>query len=638
VTTRPPSMPSGGPQINPDLARRLAILGAIVLAALGLLLLRLWFLQVIGGANFEQAATENRIREVAIDAPRGVIRDRNGTQLVRNRVAQNVVIHPQELPEVHRARVLEQLARSLKTTPAALEKILAEGEKASGVEPVTMAEDVGPMVQAYVAERRRQLPGVALERSYVREYPEGATAAHILGYVQPIPEESLDTYLSRGYLRDEKVGVAGLERQYERYLRGQTGTRRYEVDADGNITDRGDIALKPPRPGNDLRLSIDLPTQKVLEDQLQARVKISGTSNAAAGIAIDPRTGEVLAMASYPSFDPDAFASRKEKLIAGYNKNPNQVFLNRAIAGQYPAASTFKPITAIAALESGHLDADELIGSPDKLVLYRQTFRNYGGLFFGDITLRKALMFSADTFFYSVASRFYEDKQRPEQLQQWARSFGLDTPTGVDLQGEGSGLVPTEAWKLKQEQFKGTFEEQWLPGDTIQMSIGQKLLLATPLQMAVAYSAIANEGKVVTPTLVRAVENQGGNRVLDRSRGRRVRPLGASKANIAAVKDGLYMVANEYDGTASGVFQLLPESVKAAGKTGTAEVTKNGRPAPDHSWFVGYAPFFDPKIVVAIVVENGGTGANAAAPAVCQVMSANLKFDAGLCGSGAKAN
>jgi penicillin-binding protein 2 len=639
MTTRPPSVPSGGPQINPDLARRLAILGAIVLAALGLLLLRLWFLQVIGGANFEQAATENRIREVAIDAPRGVIRDRNGTQLVRNRVAQNVVIHPQELPEAHRARVLEQLARNLKTTPAALEKILVKGEEASGVEPVAMAEDVGPMVQAYVAERRRQLPGVALERSYVREYPEGSTAAHILGYVQPIPEESLDTYLNRGYLRDEKVGVAGLERQYERYLRGQTGTRRYEVDADGNITDRGDIALKPPRPGNDLRLSIDLPTQKALEDQLQARVKISGSSNAAAGIAIDPQTGEVLAMASYPTFTPDAFASRKEKLIAGYSANPNQVFLNRAIAGQYPAASTFKPITAIAALESGHLEADEFIASPAKVVLYGQSFSNFDDLFFGELALRRALMYSADTYFYNVADLFVKDKQRPEQLQQWATSFGLGAPTGIDLQGEGSGLVPTEAWKQEQEQFKGTFEEDWLPGDTIQMSIGQKLLLATPLQMAVAYSAIANDGKVVTPTLVRAVENQGGSRVLDRSRGRRVRPLGASKASIDAVKDGLYLVANDFDGTASGVFQLLPEAVKAAGKTGTAEVTRNGVAAPDHSWFVGYAPFApDPEIVVAIVVENGGTGANAAAPAVCQVMAVNLEFDRGLCGSGAKAN
>jgi penicillin-binding protein 2 len=428
--------------------------------------------------------------------------------------------------------------------------------------------------------------------------------------------------------------VYGLERQYERYLRGKSGTRRYEVDAGGDITDRGDIALDPPRPGNDLKLTIDLPTQKVLEDMLQARVKISSTSEAAAGVALDPETGEVLAMASFPTFSPDAFARRQQKLLASYNRNPNQVFFNRAITGTYPAASTFKPITAIAALEGGHLQRDEAIGSPDKIVLYKQTFNNYGGLFFGKITLPNALMYSADTFFYSVASRFVEDEQRPELMQQWARRFGLGSTTGIDLQGEAAGLVPTEAWKKSQPLFKGTIDEGWLPGDTIQMSIGQKLLSATPLQMAVAYAAIANGGTVLTPTLVRSVENQAGSRVLDRSRGRRVRSLGASAENLQAVKSGLYMVANEFDGTASGVFQQLPEQFKAAGKTGTAEVP----PKADHSWFVGYAPFSEAKVVVAIVVENGGTGANAAAPAVCQVMAANLKFDGDACGSGAKAN
>lgn len=632
MSTLPPTPSSGGPQISPDLARRLAILGFIVLALLGLLLLRLWFLQVIGGANAEQEAASNRIREVAIDAPRGIIRDRNGTQLVRNRIAQNVVIHPQELPEAHRERVLQQLARSLKTTPGALEEILTKDDRHLGVEPIVMAEDVGPMVQAYVAERRRQLPGVALERSYVREYPEGDTAAHILGYVQPIPAEDLDTYLSRGYLRDEQVGVEGLERQYERYLRGKSGIRRYEVDAAGDITDRGDISLVPPRPGNDLKLSIDLPTQKVLEDMLQARVKISTSSEAAAGVALDPKTGEVLALASFPAYSPDAFARRKQKVIASY-QGMNKPFFNRAIQGTYPAASTFKPITAIAALEGGHVDADELIASPGEMELHGQKFQNFRKENLGEVGLRVALMRSADTYFDYVADRFWKDKQRPELLQEWAGSFGLGAPTGIDLRGEASGLVPTEAWKKDQSAFKGTIDENWLPGDVIQMAIGQKLLQVTPLQMAVAYAAIANGGTVVTPTLARAVENQSGNPVLDRTRGRRVRPLGASKANLGVVKDGLYMVANEFDGTARGVFQLLPPEFRAAGKTGTAEVP----PRPDHSWFVGYAPASDPRIVVAIVVENGGTGANAAAPAVCQVMAEYLAFGGEACGSGAEA-
>lgn len=633
MTTRPLPGPAGSPHLNPQLARRLAGLGFVVLAALGVLLLRLWFLQVIGGASFEAEARDNRIREVAVDAPRGIITDRNGVQLVRNRAAQNVVINPQELPRAHRARVLAQLARALRTSPAALEKTLEEGEKLSAVEPVVIAEDVVPVVQAYIEERQRQLPGVALDSSYAREYPEGTIAAHILGYTQPIPADDVETYLRRGYRRDERVGVYGTERQYERYLRGKAGTRTYEVDASGETTDRGDIALQPPRQGNNLQLSIDLKTQKVLEDQLRTRVELSGSSEAAAGVALDPQTGEVLALASYPTFEPEAFARHQQRKIAGYAKL-NQPFFDRAIQGQYPAASTFKAITATAALESGHLEPDELVGSPSETVLYKQRFKNFGGVHFGDITVRKALMLSADTFFDSVASRMYEDRQRPNLLQDWARKFGLGQPTGIDLPGEASGLVPTPEWKRQQEQFKGTFEQDWLPGDTIQMSIGQKLLQVTPLQMAVAYAAIANGGKVVTPTIVRRIQDLGGTRVLDRSRSRRVRDLGASKLDLGVVKDGLYMVANEYDGTASGVFQLLPEYAKVAGKTGTAEVP----PHPDHSWFVGYAPYFDPKIVVAIVVENGGTGANSAAPAVCQVMAQYLEFDGASCGSGARAN
>jgi penicillin-binding protein 2 len=614
-----PSGSSGGPQLNPDLARRLAILGAIILAALGLLLLRLWFLQVIGGASFESQAAENRIREVSIDAPRGNILDRKGRPLVQNRIAENVVIHPQELPEVHEERVLQQLSRTLKIPVGELQEVLKTGREASGVEPITIAEDVNAQVQAYVAERRRQLPGVALDRSYVRDYPQGTTAAHVVGYVQPIPADDIDTYLNRGYQRDERVGVYGLEKQYERYLRGRAGTRRYEVDRSGDITDRGNVSLTPPRPGNDLRLTIDLDVQKVLEDQLQARVKISGSSEAAAGVVLDPSNG-------------DAFARNQQKRIRGFDRL-NQAYFNRAIQGTYPAASTFKPITAIAALQAGFIEADTLIGSPAEIVLYNQKFKNYGDLYFGEIGLRQALMYSADTYFYSVGSKFWEDKQRPELLQDWAKKFGLGTPTGIDLGGEAGGLVADEEWK--KEQPRSVFGGQgWLPGDTIQMSIGQNLLTATPLQMGVAYSAIANDGKVVTPSLVKSVENQGGARLLDRSRGRRVRALGASQGYIDAVKDGLYMVTNDFDGTASGVFQTLPEAVKAAGKTGTAEVP----PRPDHSWFVGYAPFFAPKVVVAIVVENGGTGANAAAPAVCQVMAVSLAFDSESCGVGARAN
>ena len=653
MTTRPLPGPAGSPHLTPKLARRLAILGAIVLACLGILLLRLWFLQVIGGAEAEKQATDNRIRTVSVEPPRGIITDRHGTQLVRNRAGENIVIRPQDLPAAHRAQVFAMLSGALHTTPRAIqakidkagcasqaEARLHPGCGNSSLQSVVIAEDVSPIEQAFVEERPRQLPGVGLEATYLREYPQkigGHTVAgQLLGYTQPIPAEKADLYRRKGYRLDEHVGVAGIEAQYEDYLRGTPGQFRFEVDANGEQTDRGVISAIPPRPGRNLRLSIDLPTQRALEDQLRERVQLSGFSKAAAGVALDPRTGEVLALASYPSYDPDAFARGQQKKIVAFEKDPRNLFFDRAIQGQYPAASTFKAITSVAALETGHLTPDEAIGSPGEITLYNQVFQNFGKQAFGLLTVRTALKVSADTFFDSVATRFYQDylNHHRNELQDWAEKFGYGRRTGIDLPNEASGVVPTPEWK--KETFKDSKDplaRTWLPGDTIQMAIGQKDLQVTPLQVAVAYSAIANGGRVVTPTLVDQVQQSDGTTVLDPSRSRPVRSLGASPATLQVVKDGLYMVANNGDGTAAGVFQGLPEDVKAAGKTGTAE-----NAGPDHSWFVGYAPYYAPRIVVAIVVENGGQGANAAAPAVCRVMSAYLKFAAGDCGSGAKAN
>ncbi|MEW6582449.1 MAG: penicillin-binding protein 2 [Actinomycetota bacterium] len=639
MTTRPLPGPAGSPHLTPQLARRLAVLGAVVLAALAVLLLRLWFLQVIGGAEFERQATDNRIRTVSVEAPRGVITDRNGKELVRNRAGENVVIRPQELPAAHRARVVAMLARALKTTPAAIEEKIDEAGQNS-LQSVVIAEDVGPLEQAFVEERHRQLPGVGLEATYVREYPEKvggvAVAGLLLGYTQQIPAEEAAAYRRKGYRLDEHVGIEGIEKRYEDYLRGTAGQFRYEVDATGEQTARGVISARPPRPGHSIRLSIDLATQRTLEDQLRERVALSGLSKAAAGVAIDPQTGQVLALASYPSYDPDAFARRQEKRIAAFWRDPRQPFFNRAIQGRYPPASTFKPITSVAALETGKLRPDELVASPGSIKLYGQPWKNFGGVDLGLLTVRQALMFSADTFFDEVATRFYEDyKARGRDLlQDWARRFGYGRPTGIDIPGEDAGVLPTPQWK--RETFKDNpdpVSRIWLPGDTIQMAIGQKDLQVTPLQVAVAYAAIANGGRVVTPTIVNQVEQPDGTAVLTPWRGHAARSVGVSERTLGVVRDGLYMVANNYDGTAVGVFQTLPDDVKAAGKTGTAENS-----GADHSWFVGYAPYYKPRIVIAIVVENGGQGANAAAPAVCRVMGAYLRFDGASCGGGAKAN
>jgi penicillin-binding protein 2 len=554
----------------------------------------------------------------------------------------SVVVRPQELPEAHRARVVAQLAGVLGTSSAALERDIAEGEKLSGVEPIVVAEDVDPVVQATIEERYREIPGVSLERTYIREYPLGETAAHLVGYVQPIPREKEQEYLRRGYRRTEAVGVAGIERQYEQYLRGIAGTRRYEVDATGDLTDRGNIGRVDPRPGKNVRLSLDLPTQRALEEQLRVRV-LTTSAPAAAGVALDPGTGEVLALASYPAYDPSVFdgaprtARRRARLVTG--AGGTRPLLNRAIEGQYPPASTFKAITAIAGLEEEYFTADEEIAAPAEQRYYDTIFRNFGSENLGVQQLTGALKWSADTYFYEIGDRLWQGflGRNLNHLQEWSRRFGFGKPTGIDIPGEQGGRVPDEAWKREWYKDDPT-NNFWKPGDVINMSVGQGDLLVTPLQMAVAYAAIANGGTVWRPTLVRTVESPEGSKLVSPGRSRASRPLEASEANLDAVQDGLYLVANNGDGTASGVFGLLPDAVKVAGKTGTAENTVAGRPAPDHSWFVGYAPFDSPRVVVAIVVENGGQGANAAAPAVCQVIAANLKFDPDSCGTSARAN
>lgn len=631
MTTRNLPGPAGSPHLTPKLAFRIAAFGLVILAALGVLILRLWFVQVIGGADYEARATDNRVRTVMTEAPRGIITDRNGAEIVRNRAGENVVARPQELPAAHRERVLRTLAQILRTTPAALGAKLARAQGAP-FQSVVLAEDVPPLVQAVIEERRRQLPGIALERAYVREYPHGSLAAHLVGYTTPIPAEEAAAYRRKGYRPDEKVGRYGVERSYEDYLRGAAGEVRYEVDAMGELTARGVISARPPRPGRNVQLTIDLRTQKVLEEELRARVALSGSSPAAAGVALDPDTGEVLALASYPTFRPSVFAEGSDREKVRLLRDPAQPFFDRAIAGGYPAASTFKAVTAVAALEGGYTTADEAIPSPGSIRLYNQEFINFGRRDLGVLTLRTALMYSSDTYFDQVADRFYRDGGNTP-LQDWARRFGFGARTGIDLPGEEPGLVPTPEWKRRQ--FAGQPGMQiWYPGDTIQMAIGQKDLQVTPLQVAVAYAAIANGGRVVTPTVVRRIQELDGRTALEPIRTRRPRPLGARPETLRVVRDGLYLAANDYNGTSAAVFAGLPDEVKVAGKTGTAENPHGA----DHSWFVGYAPYHHPRIVAAIVVEQGGQGANAAAPAVCRVIAAYLRFDGSACGSGARPN
>jgi penicillin-binding protein 2 len=639
--------------LNPRTAFRIAVIGGITLAAVAVLVVRLWFMQVIDAQSYAQAAAANSIRTVIVPAPRGLITDRTGKVVLANDLPSiNVVAFPLELTGPQRTTEMQMLAPVLHTGAAHLLAAMNNGEVSSPYEPVVLAEDISPIQQAVISERLRQFPGVALQSAYVRNYPLGTTAAHILGYTGLINQSEYKSYLAKGYVGNEEVGQAGLEYQYEQYLRGVPGQTEVEVDASGNPVSSAPLSSTPPVQGDTLQLSIDMPTQLALENELRERVQSSGTATGAAGVAIDPNSGQVLAMASYPTYIPNAFVQpspANEKLVTQYasgtGAGSGDVLLNRAI-NPYPPGSTFKGVTSLSALELGILSPTELIDGPSEITLFNTVFPNFEKEDNGLLTLPTALEVSSDTYFYQVGDRFWHlhanvasqtgNANSGLQQQDWAERFGFGATTGLDLPGEQPGRVPTPAWKVA---YFGALDEPsmetWLPGDNINMAVGQGNLLVTPLQLALAYAAIANGGSMVTPTLGMDVTNQSGQVVRQLSGVTPPRSLGLNPADLDVVRKGLYLVAQGGQGTASGVFSPVAAAggPVVAGKTGTAQSGVNG--APDHSWFVGFAPFNNPKIVVAVIIEHGGVGATAAAPAVCGTIAAYgpTKFNPHLCGT-----
>jgi len=654
--------PAGGPggpgrrrqrPLNPRTAFRIAVIGGITLAAVGILVVRLWFMQVIDAQSYAQAAVSNSVRNVVVPAPRGLITDRTGKVVLANDLPSiNVVAFPLELTGAQRTSELQMLAPILHTGTAHLLAEMNNGQVSSPYEPVVLAENISETQQAVLSERIRDFPGVALQNAYVRNYPQGTLAAHILGYTGLINQSEYKSYLAKGYVGNEEVGQAGLEYQYEQYLRGVPGQTDVEVDAMGNPVSSAPLSSTPPAQGDTLQLSIDIPTQRALEDELRQRVRSSGTATGAAGVAIDPNTGQVLAMASYPTYEPNAFVQpnpANETLVSQYAQGigagSGHVLLNRAI-NSYPPGSTFKAVTAISAMQLGILSATEVIDGPPEITLFNTVFTNFQKENNGLITLPTAIEVSSDTYFYQVGDRFWHLHANVEnqsgnpnsglQQQDWAERFGFGATTGLDLPGEDPGRVPTPAWKASYFGALGeSTMEPWLPGDNINMAVGQGNLLVTPLQLALAYGAIANGGNMVTPTLGMDVTSQSGQIVRQLSNVTPPHSLGLNPAILSVVRKGLDLVTQGNQGTASGVFSPVAAAggPVVAGKTGTAQSGVNGE--PDHSWFVGFAPFNNPKIVVAVIIEHGGVGATAAAPAVCGTIAAYgpTKFNPHLCGT-----
>ncbi|MHB1136305.1 MAG: penicillin-binding protein 2 [Coriobacteriia bacterium] len=622
------------PTVSQEFRSRFGVLGIVVVVVLSALLVRLWTMQVLNGESYAAQAENNRVREISLEAPRGRILDRNGVPLVTNRSALAVSIDPSH--EDVRALLVKAWSEDTVDDPTSRELNEMFGEVAGllgittadiwervtdvqqeALRPRVIAVDVPMEAVAQITERQTDFPWALVEEIAVREYPNGNLAAHVLGYTGAISEDQYkqsDVYA--GYERGDTVGKSGIERQYEGLLQGDKGWRRIEVNASGRS--QGVVSEQAPRPGNDIRLTIDAGVQAVTEEQLdwaisEARRQGFTSSIAGAAVVIDIETGEVLASTSRPTFDPAAFlggisTAEWEALNAKASEYPLN---DRALMAAYPPASTFKVITAISGMQAGITTENTTytctgrwtdMGKQWPKWCWKRTGH-------GTVSLRGGLKHSCDTVFYEVGYELY--KRKLEELQATSRQFGLGSKTGIDLPGESAGRVPDAAWKKKYNENYPEYQ-MWLPGDTVNMAIGQGDMLTTPLQMALVYAALANDGDMMKPFVLRDVLGSEGEVI------RTVEPevlhaTGISADMLGVVERGLVDVTET--GTAKAAFVGFGPTV--AGKTGTAQV----KGKDDYAWFTAYAPAEEPRYAVAIIVEQGGGGGAIGAPATRNILA-----------------
>ena len=625
-------------RLTPPLALRVGILGGVALLVFALLFLRLWSLQVLSGDEYLDAAQNNQLRLVRLEAPRGSILDRNGRTIVANVPGTAVQLWVGDLPSAgpDRDRIVRRLADVLNVPPRRLLREVARYEN-DPVTPVLVKTAVAEEKVQYLYEHQADFPGVEVVHIYNRKYPYGALAAQILGYVGEISPEELSRLRRDGYRGGDSIGKSGVEAAYDTYLRGRSGLAQIRVDAMGNQVSELELRQEA-RSGNALRVTLDMRLQRAAERALdygiaQAHAHDDWAANGGAIVALDPRDGAVLAMASSPTFKPSVFVGRGDPkklaplLQAEAAKSANYPGLNRAIAGLYPPGSTWKPVTALAGMQEHVFSPyDSIQCTPTAYYgLDRQKFVNWNPYVNRPMTLPEALAESCDTYFYDIGYDFYlRGDDGRSRMQDWARTFGFGRTTGLDVGGDAEGLLPTPAWRKKT--FESDWDKAWNPGDSIQLAIGQKDLLVTPLQMAAFYAMLANGGNIVTPYLASNVEQpraKGSPRVVLRQfPPQPPRPSGVDAGALDAVRDGLYRATHSTAGTSSAVFGNYP--VQISGKTGTAEkvVPLPGYPRDhleDQSWWCGWGPSDDARLVVCAMIENGGHGSTAAAPAALKV-------------------
>jgi penicillin-binding protein 2 len=662
TTTRPPAplpsrrTPSEQPnaeqtrveayRLTPKLARRVALLGALVVIGFAALFMRLWALQVLSGSQYAARAQANQVRTVRVQAPRGPIIDAKGHILVTNKPVTSVELSPAGMPKTYAARAAEvrAIAHIAGVSVRRVSKLIVERKRRGDMlDPIVVrTEATGPML-TYLQERAASFPGLTLARSYIRRYPHGSVAAQLLGYDGQISQQELRTLATNGYQPGDVIGQTGIESALDMYLRGVPGSARVRVDSLGRPRSPR-LLTAAPQPGQTVRLTIDtqlqIAAQNALDDGIQ-RARNSGQWAADGGaiVALSPKDGSILAMASSPAYDPSVYSGRvTRRKLAAQGLTPNSALdknypaLNRALDGTYPPGSAFKPLTAIAALQEHLIKPYSFYPCTGSYVAPEDTahhvFHNWDRFVNQGMDLPTALAQSCDTYFYRVGNKFYLlPKDRGQPIQRWARRFGFGRTSGSDLTPQSPGLVPTIGWKHRMftrrtDPTNWRIDRLWKPGDSIQLAIGQGDLTVTPLQMARFYAAIANGGKLVTPHILMDVENPNGT-IVPTTAPPAPRPIpGLDPANLSVVQQGLFEATHDPFGTSYGVFGNFPQPI--AGKTGTAQkaVRLPGYTGlRDQSWWCGYGPANDAKIVVCALIENGGEGGAAAAPAAERVFA-----------------
>jgi len=557
----------------------------VLLLTLIVLTMRLFDLQILQGDEMRRLSDQNRVRIKKIVAPRGTIFDRTGKILADTRPSFNLYLIPEDIKDF--TQTIDGLVGLLHVERDEVMECLKEARDLPPSYPVKIESDMSMDQVAKVEANKLYLPGVSIQIEPKRNYPYGTMLAHVLGYVSEISAEELKMKDYKNYSRGDAIGKFGLERMYEKYLRGLDGQQRVEVDAFGNEVMA--LETKDPVSGDNLYLNVDMDVQTTVEHALEGK-------NGGAVVA-DPRTGGVLALVSHPAFDPNQLTSGSRDYWKAIATDPSHPLQNRVIQGRFPPGSTFKPLVALAALEKGVIDEHTSFTCPGHFAFGGRVFKCWQKRGHGSVSVHKGIVQSCDVFFYNTGLKVGVDS-----IHDMASLMGITTPIGVDLPGEKSGLVPSTEWK------KRTYGQKWYEGETVSVAIGQGAVWLTPIGLMQLASFIGNEGVTFKPQIVNRIVSPGGD-VVKRFEPMMKTNVKLNKRNISLVKEAMKGVVNEPGGTAYSSARL--ENVSMSGKTGSAQ---SGTGGGDHAWFIAFAPSDSPSVAASILVEHGLHGASAAAP------------------------